>query len=147
MKRLFSVIVLVAVLTVPFGMNAQTVEKDWEAILSGPIYDGGNDHMVWYEKDFFASSVSTQLQPVSSEPPLVDFEFIGWSGDSDEFLVHTTADHKPEGKEGDFGLFPFLGKSFYKFVLKPAYIATKASGLTGGKAVKFFFKKVGHFLF
>lgn len=106
MKRLFSVIVLIAVLTVPFAANARTVEEDWVA----PI--------------------------VNSEPLFLN-----------ETAFEYTIDHKPPGKEGDFGLFPFLGKSFYKFVLKPAYKATKASGKTGGKAVKFFFVQIGHFLF
>ena len=62
-------------------------------------------------------------------------------------LFEYTVAHKTSGKKGDFGLFPFLGKSLYKFVLKPAYKVTKASGKTGGKAVKFFFVQVGHFLF
>jgi len=106
MKRLLSVIVLAAILTVPFSMNARTVEEDWVA----PI--------------------------VNSEPLLLN-----------ETAFEYTIGHKPSGKEGDFGLFPFLGKSFYRFVLKPAYIATKASGKTGGKAVRFFFVQIGHFLF
>ena len=116
MKRLFSVIVLIAVLTVPFGMNAQAVEEDW----------------------------TIPTDPTSG--PVVSTGVVLDGGASAEFFEYTV-DHKPAGKEGDFGLFPFLGKSFYKFVLKPAYIATKASGKTGGKAVKFFFVQIGHFLF
>jgi len=124
MKRLFSVIVLIAVLTLPFAANSQTVEKDWEAILAGPIVDEGvpNTLLVFSIGEATGEGVSGTL-----------FEY--------------TVAHKPPGKEGDFGLFPFLGKSLYRFVLKPAYKATKASGKTGGKAVKFFFVQVGHFLF
>ncbi len=120
MKRLFSVIVLAAVLVAPIAVNAQTdvmiVEKDW-VILTNPTSD-----------------------PVLFIGELTGEEVSGT-------LFESTIDHKPAEKEGDFGLFPFLGKSFYKFVLKPAYIVTKASGKTGGKAVKFFFVQIGHFLF
>jgi hypothetical protein len=115
MKRLFSVIVLIAVLTVPIAASAQTVEEDWVILTdptSGPTFSIG---------EATGEGVSGTL-----------FEY--------------TVDH-PSNEKGDFGLFPFLGKSFYKFVLKPAYKATKASGKTGGKAVKFFFVQIGHFLF
>ena len=102
MKRLFSVIVLIAVLTVPLATNARTseLEEDWIAPIEYTF------HPIEYN--------------IAPDPP---------------------------AEKGDFGLFPFLGKSFYRFVLKPAYKATKASGLTGGKAVKFFFVQIGHFLF
>ena len=116
MKRLLSVIVLVAVLTVPLAVNAQTVDEG-RPILIDFTYD-----------------------PAFS---IVEAPDDGTSGTLFEYTVAC----KPEGKEGDFGLFPFLGKSLYRFVLKPAYKATKASGLTGGKAVKFFFVQIGHFLF
>jgi len=119
MKRLFSVIVLVAVLVSPLDVNAQ--EAEW----------GYNDKMDWV------------ILTYPTSDPVLEAPSDGTSGT----LFEYTAAHKPPGKEGDFGLFPFLGKSFYRFVLKPAYIATKASGLTGGKAVKFFFVQVGHFLF
>ncbi len=120
MKRLFSVIVLVAVLTVPFAANAQTVDLEEMAKDRAILID--------FTFDPAFSIVETTGEGVSGT------------------LFEYTVDH-PSDEKGDFGLFPFLGKSFYKFVLKPAYKATKASGKTGGKAVKFFFVQVGHFLF
>jgi len=126
MKRLFSVIVLIAVLVAPIAANAQTgcaTEVEWVQIA---------DHT--FDPAFSIGEATGE----------------GVSGTLLEFTYDVNAgifDHKPSEKKGDFGLFPFLGKSFYRFVLKPAYKVTKASGKTGGKAVKFFFVQVGHFLF
>jgi hypothetical protein len=128
-------IVLVAVLTVPIAVNAQTVrweynEKGYLVLVTGPT----SDPVFYVDEATLEYAVAHQL---------VDFEFTSYGDPETIFYVA----HKPPGEEGDFGLFPFLGKSFYRFVLKPAYIATKASGKTGGKAVKFFFVQIGHFLF
>lgn len=134
MKRLFSVIVLVAVLTIPFAANAQPKN----ARLIEMLWSGDTDILP------FRVEEDSLLFDITPGPVLFIDESTGEvvSGT----LFEYTVDH-PAGKEGDFGLFPFLGKSFYKFVLKPAYVATKASGKTGGKAVKFFFVQIGHFLF
>jgi len=88
MKRLFSVIVLAAVLVAPIAVNAQTVDKDW-VILTIPTSD---------------PAISVYWREATGE---------GASGTLFEFTHDVNAgifDHKPAEKKGRLWFVSFPGQ-------------------------------------